>query len=96
MKLKSDKYKKARGGGSKLLEISCGECGSFVCNYQKDGSGNLRRMYVDRISDAKVSLLEKSLKCENGHLLGMAIIYKKEKRPAFRLLADSVKKKIVK
>ncbi len=93
MKLKSDKYKKARGGASKLLEISCAECSAFVCDYQKDGPGNLRRMYVDRISDAKVSLLEKSLKCENGHMLGVAIIYKKENRPAFRLAGDSVKKK---
>lgn len=59
MKLKSDKYKKARGGGNKMLEILCGECESFVCNYQKNGAGNLRRMYVDRIADAKVSLLEK-------------------------------------
>lgn len=93
MKLKSDKYKKTRGGDSKMLEISCGECGSFICNYQKDGSGNLRRMYVDRISAAEVSLLEKSLKCKNGHLLGMAIIYKKENRPAFRLLPEMIKKK---
>ena len=77
-----------------MLEISCMECGSFVCNYQKDGPGNLRRMYIDRISDSKVSLLEKSLKCENGHLLGMAIIYKKENRPAFRLISEMVQKKI--
>ncbi len=38
MKLKSDKYKKARGGASKLLEISCGECGMAICNYQKNES----------------------------------------------------------
>jgi hypothetical protein len=96
MKLKSDKYKKARGGDSKLLEISCSECESFVCNYQKDGSGNLRRMYVDRIFDSKVLISNKSLKCENGHLLGVAIIYKKENRSAFRLIPDMIKKKIKK
>lgn len=96
MKLKSDKFKKARGGASKLLEISCGECGALVCQYQKDGMGNLKRMYLDRILHPKVSISEKGLKCENGHLLGVAIIYKKENRPAFRLLADSVKKKAIK
>lgn len=94
MKLKSDKYKKARGGGSKLLEISCGECDTLVCFYQKDGPGSLKRMYLDRILDPKISISNKSLKCENDHLLGVAIIYKKENRPAFRLFVENVKKKI--
>lgn len=39
MKLKNDKYKKVRGGYSRLLSISCQECGFDVCLYQKDGPG---------------------------------------------------------
>jgi len=91
-KLKSDKYKKARGGSSKLLQISCAECGEIICDYQKDGPGSLKRMYLDRISNPNVSISEKSLKCSQGHLLGVAIIYKKENRPAFRLIIESVRK----
>ncbi len=93
---KNDKYKKARGRYSRLLKISCQKCASFVCFYQKDGAGNLRRMYIDRISSPKVLMTKKDLNCPKGHLLGVKIIYKKEKRPAFRLFVDSVVKKIVK
>lgn len=83
MKLKSDKYKKARGGSSKLLEISCAQCGEVICDYQKDGPGSLKRMYLDRISNPSVSISERGLKCSQGHLLGVAIIYKKEKSASF-------------
>lgn len=96
MKLKNDKYKKTRGGYSRLLQISCQKCGSAICLYQKDGPGNLRRMYMDRIVEPKVSLARKDLTCSKGHLIGVKIIYEKEKRPAFRLFVDSVSKKIVK
>lgn len=96
MKFKNDRYKKARGGYSRMLEIHCEKCGSYVCEYQKDGSGNLKRMYHDRIFNPKISISNKSLKCPQGHLLGMKMIYKKENRPAFHLLADAVKKKIIK
>jgi len=94
--LKNDKYKKVRGGYSRLLKISCQKCSENVCLYQKDGPGNLRRMYIDRISDPKVSILKKDLSCPKGHLLGVKIIYEKEKRPAFRLFVDSVVKNIIK
>jgi hypothetical protein len=93
--LKNDRYKKARGGWSRLLDISCGKCGKHICLYQKDGPGNLRRMYLDRISDSKVSITSKDLSCSNDHLLGIKIIYAKEKRSAFRLFVDAVAKKIV-
>lgn len=96
MKFKNDNYKRSRGGYSRLLEISCEKCGEIICRYQKDGPGNLRRMYHDRISDARISISNKSLKCSQGHLLGVAIIYAKENRPAFRLFVDAVKKKIIK
>ncbi len=96
MKIKNDKYKKARGGYSRLLRISCEKCGSLVCFYQKDGPGDLRRMYIDRISDAKAPLNGKNLFCPKDHLLGVGIIYEKEKRPAFRVFVDAVAKKIVK
>jgi len=93
---KNDKYKKARGGYSRLLEIRCQKCNRVVCHYQKDGPGHLRRMYIDRISDKQVPLSGKNFNCPEAHLLGIKIIYKKENRPAFRLFVDSVNKKILK
>jgi len=96
IKFKNDRFKKDRGGYSRLLDISCESCGCYICLYQKDGPGNLRRMYIDRIRKEKVILTKKSLTCPKGHLLGVKIIYKKENRPTFRLFADSVIKKIVK
>ncbi|MES2225286.1 MAG: hypothetical protein V4480_00565 [Patescibacteria group bacterium] len=96
MKLKNDKYKKARGGYSRLLRISCRKCSSVICSYQKDGAGNLRRMYVDRINEPSVAISKKELSCPKGHTLGVKVVYEKEKRPAFRLFVDAVSKKVVK
>ena|SRR3989344_3486524 len=93
---KKDKYKKVRGGYSRLLSISCQKCDSHICMYQKDGSGNLRRMYLDRILNPKVPVTPKNFTCPRGHILGIKIIYEKEDRPAFRLFIDSVVKKIIK
>ena len=95
MQLKIDKYKKSRGGYSRLLRISCQKCNSVVCLYQKDGSGNLRRIYIDRIFETKVPTKHRHFTCPKGHLLGVKIIYEKERRPAFRLFVDSVTKKIL-
>lgn len=96
MKFKNDKYRNVRGGYTRLLKVSCQKCGSEICLYQKDGPGNLRRMYIDRIVEPKVSIARKDLTCSKGHLVGVKIIYEKENRPAFRLFVDSVTKKIIK
>ncbi len=93
---KNDNYRKIRGGYSRLLQISCQKCESIICLYQKDGPGNLRRMYIDRISENKVPLSGKNFICPKGDLLGIKILYKKENRPAFRLFADAIIKKIIK
>ncbi len=53
-------------------------------------------MYLDRISNPTVSLVGKNLTCAKGHVLGVKIVYEKEKRPAFRIFVNSVAKKIVK
>ncbi len=100
----SDKYKKVRGGHSRLLEIVCSKCQQPVCYYQKDGPGMLKRMYLDRIygSNAFVNLQHNSIKfipelvcsaCKEH--LGVPMIYKKEDRLAYGLFAGAVTKKIV-
>jgi hypothetical protein len=104
-KFKKDKFSEARGSYSRLLNVCCRKCNSLVLTYQKDGPGNLRRLYLDRIfSPDKLTNLQKinlknigNLKCPNcGELLGVSYIYKKERRKAFRLYQDAIVKKIKK
>ena len=42
--LKSDKYRKARGGTAHFLNIYCVRCNAFVLLYQKDGPGQVLRL----------------------------------------------------
>lgn len=101
--LKSDKYKKVRGGYSRLLDISCAKCGTHLCYYQKDGPGILKRMYLDRIyGSAKYSGLQSAplktiaqmtcLSCKQ--VVGVPYNYAKENRLAFRLFVGAITKKI--
>ncbi len=46
-KLIKDRH--AKGGGSHFLDIACAACGRHLLLYQKDGSGGLLRLFLDRI-----------------------------------------------
>jgi len=101
--LKKDKFKSARGGHSRLLDICCRKCENVVAIYQKDGPGNLLRLYLDRISSPEnlvglqyLNLQDiPTLKCDQcGEHMGTPYIYLKEKRKAFRLYQDSLIKKL--
>ncbi len=104
MKLKQDKYCKARGGHSRLLDIKCSKCNQHLFYYQKDGPGILKRAYLDRIYDSKayenlqhlpINKLPQ-LVCENcKEHIEVLFVYKKESRLAFRLFEGSVSKQIV-
>lgn len=92
---KEDQYKTARGGRSRFLKITCEGCGAFLGIYQKDGPGNLRRMYLDRLHVSKIGK-EKDTMCPAcNRVIGTSIVYKKEQRPAIRLYVDAVVKQIV-
>ena len=105
MKIKSDKYRKARGGYSRFLNVLCEHCGAKILVYQKDGPGPLKRLYLDRIfapenlanfqklSTNKIPNLTCS-KCKST--LAVPYIYKKEQRKAYRLFVGAVTKKITK
>ena len=104
IKFKADKYKRARGGYSRLLSLGCQKCGTHLFYYQKDGPGMLKRLYLDRIY--KTSKKDSSAKPSNSkvgplicpkckEIIGIPIIYKKESRSAYRLFAGAVEKKIV-
>jgi hypothetical protein len=94
VKLKNDRFRKVRGGYSRLLEISCSACSETLFNYQKDGPGIIKRLYVDRIyKDVGGS----ALKCKNcNNLIGNLTIYEKENRPAYAVKPGTIKKKIIK
>lgn len=40
--MKNDKYKKARGGWSRILDIRCENREQHICFYRKDGPGPLK------------------------------------------------------
>jgi hypothetical protein len=102
--LKNDRYKKVRGGYSRLLDISCAHCGTHLCYYQKDGPGILKRMYIDRIHELTSGSLDTTSSEKTPHLIcskckqhiGVPIVYQKENRLAYRLFIGAVSKKIAK
>ena len=94
-KFKDDKFKKSRGGYSRRLLIYCEKCNAQLLIYQKDGLGVLKRLYCDRML-APFLMQGKTLVCKKCKaVLGVSIIYKKEKRRAYRLFAGAVKKKVI-
>ena len=94
MKLKQDRYKKRRGGNSRLLELKCAQCSHHLFYYQKDGPGIIKRLYLDRIYPSASRV--KNLVCPKcGEVLGTQMIYKKEGRLAYRIFSGALSKKIV-
>ncbi len=47
--LKNDRYRKARGGKAFVVSVICIKCQNEVLVYQKDGDGQLKRCYLNRI-----------------------------------------------
>ncbi len=100
--IKNDKYRKVRGGYTRVFNLACTVCGTHRLMYQKDGPGALERLYLDRIlAPAKLAALKKlrsvksvpplvCRKCEEQ--LGTPIVYKSETRLAYLLRHGKVKK----
>jgi hypothetical protein len=38
---------------SRHLDIDCGNCGAFIVRYRKEGSGQLIRLYLDKVLQPK-------------------------------------------
>jgi len=100
---KKDKYTNTRGNYSRLLNLYCRICNSLLVVYQKDGPGNLRRLYMDRIFAPKnlTNLQNKplkniaNLKCfKCKEIIATPYIYNKEHRKAFKVYQDMIIKKI--
>lgn len=101
---KKDIYKENRGGYSRFLEVLCHHCDNKILVYQKDGPGELKRMYLDRIvyplDLAKLQTLPinkiSNLVCAKcKYIIAIPYVYQKEKRNAYRLFAGAVNKNIL-
>ena len=102
--IRKDRFYRKRGGTTEFVLITCSHCEQQVCYYQKDGAGNLHRLYLDRIIEPNpnfaipnylTNLVEKDLpnlicKCKNK--IAVPMTYTKENRLAFRLLHGSIHK----
>ncbi len=93
VEIKDDIYAHTRGE-SIILRLVCTECGNHITDYQKDGPGPLKRMYVDRIHDeeaVRAYEIDKKLCCSQcGLMLGLGYRYEKEDRPAYRMFEYAV------
>lgn len=99
-----DKYTRARGGTSILIDIKCAICGNLIINYQKDGVGYLHRCYINRIqAPRKYSELQydtkikepkalPNLACDCGEVIGYPMKYI-DGRLAYRLERGKFKSK---
>ena len=93
-----DKYWQNRESYSEFLNIYCEKCGKYQLTYQKDGPGNLMRMYLDRIhAPEKFKGLQNKrenisdLICDDcGRLMATPRIYEKENRLAYFIFAYTV------
>lgn len=103
IKLKSDRYRAARGGSAKLLSLRCSSCDSFILLYQKDGPGQLLRCYINRIfapkhlaelqfQEIKSPSSMSALKCQGCQKLLATGMRHKDGRLAYRLIPGAVKK----
>ncbi len=92
--LSKGEYIKATKGALQILDLRCSYCNHLNVVYQKDEPGRLIRCYIDRIISPYISQPEhmtknmlphlSCLKC--GKLLGIPMLYEKEKRLAYRMV----------
>ncbi|MBT9143033.1 MAG: hypothetical protein DDT32_01874 [Syntrophomonadaceae bacterium] len=102
-KIRRDRFMSARGGTSAFYNIYCVHCRKWLLLYQKDGKGNLFRLYLDRIhapenlalicfSSGKTTKFPGLVCSHCGVSIGVPMIYKREARPAFRLVPGAIVK----
>lgn len=104
--LKNDRYRQARGGRAYRIQLNCSRCNAHILTYQKDGDGQLKRCYLNRILEPE-SLMnsgsgartEKDLSLvtcpQCTALIGIPITHY-DNRLAYRLVPGSFTKRRVK
>lgn len=103
----TDTFRKARGGKAMMLTLYCASCNSPLLLYQKDGTGNLYRCYIDRIlypikyrqmlSQFNNVKRFPQLKCQYCNAaIGTPMVYEKENRFAYGLFVGKFYRRKVK
>ena len=96
---KKDIYTKNLGFYYEFLNLYYRKCGTKIAKYQKDGPGDLLRIYIDRILENEELLnfaIDKKMLCPHcQRLLGLGYLYPKEQRPAYILFQNTIVKKPV-
>lgn len=91
-------YKKIRQ--CYILTITCANCNSFICTYQKVGRTNLVKLYLERIVTASIDLKTPpgAIFCPTcGNQIAIKYTVKKDNKLAYRLVPSmSHKSKYVK
>lgn len=106
--MKKDRYLRARGGKSRMLDVHCAKCGAWVLRYQKDGIGHLLRCYLNRIfAPPELAALQRdptinepndmqNLICPKCKTVIGTPMRHEDGRLAFRLIKGTYSKKIAK
>jgi hypothetical protein len=86
----------------KILELFCSQCDTHVLTYQKDGAGNLLKLYLDRVLEYNPLLVidsyqQKSdmpaLECPQcGQVIGVPMLDEKAHRLAYRVMRGALRK----
>ena len=86
---------------SRHLDIYCAKCGTFIVSYRKEGSGQLIRLYLDKVLQPKSLVALKSsgrktslpvLTCSKcGNSIGHPMEHEGN-RLAYRMIKGSFKK----
>jgi hypothetical protein len=87
---------------SQTIDILCSQCGAFIVRYQKKGSGQLIRLYLDRVTEPESLSRLKSvsskaelpvLACMDcGNRIGLAMTLEGG-RWAYRMIKGKFKRK---
>ena len=51
---------------SRHLDIDCRKCGTFIVRYRKEGSGQLIRLYLDKVLQPKSLAAAKDFGCSTS------------------------------
>ncbi|VVB80172.1 Uncharacterised protein [uncultured archaeon] len=91
IKIKRDKYFRARDSCTRILKIRCAKCNKILFLYQKDGrpGGWLKRCYLNRIISQKEINPSANLKC--CKVIGIPYKYK-DGRIALKLVRGNFKR----
>jgi hypothetical protein len=104
--LKNDRFSKNWGSKTRLYDIYCVKCNARVLVYQKDGTGNLKKCYLNRIlAPSDLAMLHHNirtsapkdvpdLKCHSCHeVLGTPYLHE-DGRIAYRIRQGFIFKRI--